>query len=127
MSNLSNNPNDSDLTVSQTTLSNLPASDNSSNSVSNNSVPSVGDENVSSVIKETVSSADTSAQVDGAVQTADASAQVDGAVQTAESIDLDAKWSRWKCMVCGYTYEGRSAILKCPKCGNEDPDKFGDE
>jgi hypothetical protein len=40
--------------------------------------------------------------------------------------DLDIKWSRWKCLVCGYVYEGNKPIAKCPRCGNEDPDKFED-
>ncbi|MBI2356449.1 rubredoxin [Candidatus Dojkabacteria bacterium] len=35
-------------------------------------------------------------------------------------------WTRWKCMVCNYTYEGAKPLKKCPRCGNEDPDKFGD-
>lgn len=43
-----------------------------------------------------------------------------------EPEDLDSRWTRWKCLVCGFVYEGRQALHKCPKCGNEDPDKFGD-
>ena len=38
--------------------------------------------------------------------------------------DLDTRWLRWKCMVCGYVYEGVVPLKVCPKCGNEDPDKF---
>jgi len=38
--------------------------------------------------------------------------------------DLDARWLRWKCLVCGYVYEGVVPLKVCPKCGNEDPDKF---
>jgi rubrerythrin len=38
--------------------------------------------------------------------------------------DLDARWLRWKCMVCGYVYEGAVPLKVCPKCGNDDPDKF---
>jgi len=38
--------------------------------------------------------------------------------------DLNERWTSWKCLVCGYTYEGSKNITKCPKCGNEDPDKF---
>ena len=45
---------------------------------------------------------------------------------TVHPEDLDIKWARWKCLVCGYTYEGRNLIKKCPRCGNEDPDKFED-
>jgi len=40
--------------------------------------------------------------------------------------DLDTSWNRWKCLVCNYVYEGRKPLKKCPKCGNEDPDKFQD-
>ena len=40
--------------------------------------------------------------------------------------DLDVQWTRWKCLVCGYVYEGAGAPKVCPKCGNEDPDKFDD-
>jgi rubrerythrin len=37
---------------------------------------------------------------------------------------LGASWRRTKCMVCGYVHEGQKVLKKCPKCGNEDPDKF---
>jgi rubrerythrin len=40
--------------------------------------------------------------------------------------DLDVRWVRWKCLVCGYVYEGAVRLKVCPKCGNEDPDKFQD-
>lgn len=40
--------------------------------------------------------------------------------------DLDMKWTRWKCLVCGYLYEGIRPLKKCPRCGNEEPDKFQD-
>ena len=40
--------------------------------------------------------------------------------------DLDMRWTRRKCLVCGYTYEGAQTLTKCPKCGNENPDKFDD-
>lgn len=40
--------------------------------------------------------------------------------------DLDLQWNRWKCQVCGYTYEGSSRLTVCPRCGNDDPDKFSD-
>ncbi|MHC1716858.1 MAG: rubredoxin-like domain-containing protein [Candidatus Dojkabacteria bacterium] len=40
--------------------------------------------------------------------------------------DLDIRWLRWKCLVCGYVYEGATPLKICPKCGNEDPDKFDD-
>ena len=38
--------------------------------------------------------------------------------------DLAAAWRRTKCMNCGYLHEGTEVLKKCPKCGNEDPDKF---
>jgi hypothetical protein len=40
--------------------------------------------------------------------------------------DLDVQWTRWKCLVCNYIYEGSKPLKKCPRCGNEDPDKFED-
>lgn len=40
--------------------------------------------------------------------------------------DLDSRWLRWKCLECGYLYEGVSRLKVCPKCGNQDPDKFED-
>lgn len=33
---------------------------------------------------------------------------------------------RWKCLECGYVYEGFVPIRMCPRCGNIDPDKFAD-
>ncbi len=47
-------------------------------------------------------------------------------VNSLQPEDLDVMWARWKCLVCNYTYEGVKPIKKCPRCGNEDPDKFGD-
>lgn len=38
--------------------------------------------------------------------------------------DLDDRWTSWKCLQCGYVYEGQQSVSKCPRCGNEDPDKF---
>lgn len=46
--------------------------------------------------------------------------------KAVEPEDLEERWSRWKCLICGFVYEGRQALQKCPKCGNEDPDKFED-
>jgi rubrerythrin len=40
--------------------------------------------------------------------------------------DLDMMWARWKCLVCNFTYEGANPMKKCPRCGNEDADKFED-
>jgi rubrerythrin len=40
--------------------------------------------------------------------------------------DLDSRWLRWKCLECGYLYEGVVRLKVCPKCGNQDPDKFED-
>lgn len=47
-------------------------------------------------------------------------------VDNSSPEDLDVKWSRWRCLVCGYNYEGRNQVLKCPRCSNIDPDKFED-
>jgi len=40
--------------------------------------------------------------------------------------DLEDRWLRWKCLVCGFVYEGREPLNVCPKCGNADLDKFTD-
>ncbi|KUK77050.1 MAG: hypothetical protein XD93_0571 [candidate division WS6 bacterium 34_10] len=40
--------------------------------------------------------------------------------------DLDERWLRWKCLKCGFVYEGVKPINVCPKCGNDDPDLFVD-
>ncbi len=40
--------------------------------------------------------------------------------------DLDSQWTKWKCMKCGYVYEGIKPLYKCPRCQNDDPDKFDD-
>lgn len=40
--------------------------------------------------------------------------------------DLDSRWLRWKCLNCGYLYEGSKELKKCPRCGNENPDYFAD-
>jgi len=38
---------------------------------------------------------------------------------------LDSSWRRWKCLACGYVYEGLfKGKMICPKCGNDNPDKF---
>lgn len=41
---------------------------------------------------------------------------------------IDSSWRRWKCLVCGYVYEGmyKGQEMVCPKCGNKDQDKFDD-
>lgn len=44
----------------------------------------------------------------------------------SEPEDLDNRWNRWKCLVCGYVYEGAVPLQTCPKCGNNNPDKFDD-
>lgn len=46
--------------------------------------------------------------------------------QDANPEDLDSRWLRWKCLKCGYLYEGSKELKKCPRCGNEDPDYFED-
>jgi len=35
-------------------------------------------------------------------------------------------WIRWKCLVCGYVYEGENQKMVCPRCGNQNPDMFDD-
>ena len=40
--------------------------------------------------------------------------------------DLDDRWLRWKCLKCGFVYEGQRPLDVCPKCGNDDPDLFDD-
>ena len=40
--------------------------------------------------------------------------------------DFEICWKRWKCLVCGYLFEGVDIEKRCPKCGNADPDKFID-
>ncbi|MCD4811701.1 hypothetical protein K8R14_03800 [bacterium] len=40
--------------------------------------------------------------------------------------DLQDRWLRWKCLKCGFVYEGRKPLNVCPKCGNNDLDMFGD-
>ena len=40
--------------------------------------------------------------------------------------NLETAWTRWKCLVCGYVYEGSESLTQCPRCGNTDPDKFAD-
>lgn len=40
--------------------------------------------------------------------------------------DLDQRWLRWKCLKCGFVYEGQKPKNVCPKCGNDDPDLFDD-
>jgi len=46
--------------------------------------------------------------------------------QASNPEDLDSMWLRWKCLSCGYLYEGVQELKKCPKCGNENPDLFED-
>ncbi|MBN1373819.1 hypothetical protein JW962_00595 [Candidatus Dojkabacteria bacterium] len=38
--------------------------------------------------------------------------------------ELELRWRRYKCLVCGFLYEGNHPLKKCPKCGNDDSDKF---
>lgn len=59
--------------------------------------------------------------------------QIQSNVQQAQELtdkihpdDLDVQWSRWKCLSCEYLYEGNKPLEKCPRCGNDDPDKFDD-
>lgn len=45
---------------------------------------------------------------------------------TQQPEDLDVRWTRWKCLNCNYIYEGVKPLTVCPRCGNSDPEKFGD-
>jgi hypothetical protein len=47
-------------------------------------------------------------------------------VEDSTPEDLDSRWLRWKCLQCGYLYEGVRELKKCPRCGNENPDRFED-
>jgi Zn finger protein HypA/HybF involved in hydrogenase expression len=40
--------------------------------------------------------------------------------------DLSDRWLRWKCLKCGFVYEGQRPLNVCPRCGNDDPDLFDD-
>lgn len=40
--------------------------------------------------------------------------------------EIAQEWTRWKCLVCGFVYEGQEHLTVCPRCKNADPDKFGD-
>ena len=40
--------------------------------------------------------------------------------------DLDVVWSRLRCMGCCYVHEGMVRMKECPRCGNNNPDKFDD-
>lgn len=48
------------------------------------------------------------------------SAQID----ETQPEDLEERWMRVKCLGCDYLYEGSKPIHVCPRCGNDDPDKF---
>ena len=61
-----------------------------------------------------------------AVQSTNVATEVTNIVVNENPEDLDTRWTRWRCMVCNYTYEGRNPLKKCPRCGNEDSDKFND-
>lgn len=41
-------------------------------------------------------------------------------------LDLITEWNSWKCLKCGYVYEGHQLKLKCPRCANEDTRLFQD-
>lgn len=46
--------------------------------------------------------------------------------QSLSPEDLEDRWLRWKCLKCGFVYEGQVPVSVCPKCGNDDPDLFDD-
>lgn len=49
-----------------------------------------------------------------------------GSADEFVSKDLEVSWSRWKCLNCSYVYEGAEPAQQCPRCGNNDPDRFED-
>ena len=49
-----------------------------------------------------------------------------GKLDTQHPEDLDMTWNKWKCLECSYVYEGVKPLMKCPRCGNENPDRFQD-
>ncbi|KKP65683.1 MAG: hypothetical protein UR61_C0014G0004 [candidate division WS6 bacterium GW2011_GWE1_34_7] len=78
---------------------------------------------------EDISQSNTNAQQDTPIPNDDTTK----VVQDAEIIEqatnpegLDSMWLRWKCLNCGYLYEGVKEVKKCPRCGNENPDLFSD-
>ena len=78
---------------------------------------------------EDTSQSDTNAQQDTPFTNDDTTKVVQDAEiieQANNPEDLDSLWLRWKCLNCGYLYEGVKELKKCPRCGNENPDLFGD-
>ena len=50
----------------------------------------------------------------------------DLATQDTNPEGLESRWLRWKCLNCGYLYEGSKELRVCPRCGNENQDMFED-
>lgn len=58
-------------------------------------------------------------------------ATVEEFVQTYNNLahlfpDYLHEWQRWHCMNCNLVYESRTVVTKCPRCGNDDPNRFRD-
>lgn len=58
-------------------------------------------------------------------------ATIDSFVDTYNSLaslmpDYAHEWRRWRCLVCQLILETNKIILQCPRCDNNDPDRFED-
>jgi cytidylate kinase len=40
--------------------------------------------------------------------------------------DFHNEWRRWKCMNCQLVLETNKTVTQCPRCGNNNPDRFRD-
>lgn len=98
--------------------------DNSNISNKNNNVSLANQNNTNSANENIQKSQDINSNLK--IEESNVINSEDITIKTNEVEDLDLVWSRWKCLVCGYIYEGRGKITKCPRCGNSDPDKFND-
>ncbi len=54
------------------------------------------------------------------------SANLSSSLLTEKTFDetIEDQMNEWKCLVCNFVYEGVVVKSECPKCGNNDPDKF---
>lgn len=108
---------DLESTVSQLMLklNKMGVVSDNDNSSSNSNVATLSNDNVIQLadVNNDGSAAESPAVVSGVAE-----------VDPEHPEDLNERWTRWKCLVCGYTYEGSKPLNKCPKCGNEDSDKF---
>lgn len=58
-------------------------------------------------------------------------ATIDSFVDTYNSLaslmpDYTHDWRRWRCLVCQLILETNKIVLQCPRCDNNDPDRFED-